>query len=188
MAAAVCGGRGSQPPGRHCLHRPPGWRLPSAVAEDRNWAFVIFGKAANTGGCRSRWPRIATSGTSGPASHWSCWRLPLAVAEDRNSTVGPACITPDTLAAAGYDGRRSQHRRRERVRMGHTGGGHRTRWPRIATGSTCRKPSASARLAAADHGDRGSQQPDHLDRPDCRRGWRPLTTTAEDRNGTHAGA
>jgi hypothetical protein len=136
VAAAGFGGRGSQ---RRQMTLPKfGRTAPVAACSGRRGSQQLAADRheviSDRGGCRQRWrPRIATD------------------RPDRGSRI--AC----RVAAAGYSGRGLQLL--QVVGGGPPGrqaGGHRSRWPKIATpqGASC---SRATRLATAVRGGRGSQ-------------------------------
>jgi len=158
-AAAVRGGRGSQPPGRWrraAVH--PGQRPPSAAAEDRNHD---ADSTTNSGQERQR--------------------PPSAAAEDRNGFGRAGRIRAFGAAAAVRGGRGSQLDERLLGCPAVVGSGRRPRRPRIATPQRWLACTTVGSAAAAVRGGRGSQRDQHRGvRP--RVPQRPPSAAAEDRN------
>ena len=88
LAAAVRGGRGSQPvESASLLVVTVVWRLPSAAAEDRNYhGGQVQAPNRSPGGRRPRRPRIATRPGRSVHRQATRWRPSSAAAEDRNQT------------------------------------------------------------------------------------------------------
>jgi hypothetical protein len=178
LAATVRGGRGSQLGLCHLRQGREHWRPSFAVVEDRNFTCAASSKPM------MNWrPPFASAGDRNDYGEWTArdmkaWRPPFAVAEDRNIWYVSASVALLLLTAAVRGGRGSQ--------PDHLPGrdGDRTADRNSMSFAPCNGRSAARgrrlrrpRIATA--------QSDPLaSRPTP---WRPSVTTAEDRNWTNLG-